>query len=85
MPPLEADVIAEATLDADSIFAGVSRFAQDHASHYQNYPCVLVRLSRVKRDVLEDLLRMSQRYVSSKAGKRRPASRKSKRSRSHTQ
>ncbi len=29
---LEADVIAEAHLDAESIFAGVSRFAQDHAS-----------------------------------------------------
>jgi transketolase len=26
---LEADVIAEAHLDADSIFAGVQRFAQD--------------------------------------------------------
>jgi transketolase len=29
---LEADVIAEAHLDADSIFNGVSRFAQDHGS-----------------------------------------------------
>ena len=29
---LEADVIAEAHLDADSIFAGVSRFAQDHGA-----------------------------------------------------
>jgi transketolase len=29
---LEADVIAEAHLDVESIFAGVSRFAQDHAA-----------------------------------------------------
>ena len=29
---LEADVIAEAHLDADSIFGGVSRFAQDHGA-----------------------------------------------------
>ncbi|HEY2382113.1 MAG TPA: hypothetical protein VGK48_13120 [Terriglobia bacterium] len=29
---LEADVIAEAHLDAESIFAGVQRFAQDHTS-----------------------------------------------------
>jgi hypothetical protein len=41
------------------------------AAHYENYPCVLVRLSRVRRDVLEDLLRMSHRYVSSRPRKRR--------------
>ena len=43
------------------------------AEHYQNYACVLVRLSRVNRDVLEDLLRMSHRYVSSKSPQRRRA------------
>ena len=37
------------------------------ASHYENYPCVLVRLSRVKREVLEDLLRMSHTFVSTQA------------------
>ena len=42
---LEADVIAEAHLDADSIFAGVSRFAQEHGS----------RLKRQRGDI-ESLL-----------------------------
>jgi hypothetical protein len=44
------------------------------ASHYENYPCVLVRLSRVKRDALDDLLRMAHRFVTATApAKRRPA------------
>ena len=29
---LEPDVIAEAHLDVESIFAGISRFAQDHGA-----------------------------------------------------
>ena len=41
------------------------------ASHYENYPCVLVRLSRVNRDILADLLRMSHRYVSARPKTRR--------------
>jgi len=32
--------------------------------HYVNYPSVLVRLSRVDRDALQDLLRMAWQYVS---------------------
>ena len=40
------------------------------ASHYENYPCVLVRLSRLHRDALEDLLRMSHRFVSARKPKR---------------
>ena len=40
------------------------------ASHYENYPCVLVRLSRIRRDVLEDLLRMAHRFVSARHPKR---------------
>jgi hypothetical protein len=31
--------------------------------HYENYPSVLVRLSRVKPDVLKELLGMAYRYV----------------------
>jgi hypothetical protein len=31
--------------------------------HYVNYPCVLVRLSRVHRDALRDLLLMAWRFV----------------------
>ena len=40
------------------------------AAHYENYPCVLVRLSRVNRDAIEDLLRMAHRFVSAQPGKR---------------
>jgi hypothetical protein len=32
--------------------------------HYVNYPCVLVRLSRIHRDALRDLLSMGWRFVS---------------------
>ena len=31
--------------------------------HYVNYPCVLVRLRRVHRDALRDLLRMGWEFV----------------------
>jgi hypothetical protein len=34
------------------------------AAHYENYPCVLVRLARLNRDALEDLVRMAYRYSS---------------------
>jgi hypothetical protein len=40
------------------------------AAHYENYSCVLVRLSRIRRDALEDLLRMAHRYVSTRHPKR---------------
>ena len=32
--------------------------------HYRNYPCVLVRLSRVSRDAIQDLLAGAWRMVS---------------------
>ena len=32
--------------------------------HYVNYPCVLVRLSRIHPDALRDLLRMSHGFIS---------------------
>ena len=54
------------------------------AAHYENYPCVLVRLPKVRRDVLEDLLRMSHQFVAAKRRRRRAASapgRKRRRSR----
>ena len=35
--------------------------------HYVNYPTVLVRLSQVHRDSLQDLLGMAWRFVSAKA------------------
>ena len=46
--------------------------------HYVNYPCVLVRLSRVHPDALRDLVAGAHRYVSAKTKKastrrRRPA------------
>jgi hypothetical protein len=39
--------------------------------HYLNYPCVLVRLSRVRQDALRDLVIGAHRYVSAKARKKR--------------
>jgi len=32
--------------------------------HYVGYSCVLVRLGKIRRDALEDLLRMAWRFVS---------------------
>ena len=45
--------------------------------HYVDYPCVLVRLNRVHRDAMRDLLLMAWRFVSA-SGKRRAAGRKRK-------
>jgi hypothetical protein len=39
--------------------------------HYVNYPTVLVRLSRIDRDSLRDLLNMAWRFVNSKATTKR--------------
>jgi hypothetical protein len=38
--------------------------------HYVNYPCVLVRLSRVGADALHDLVTGAHRFVSAKARKK---------------
>ena len=35
--------------------------------HYLNYPCVLVRLSRIHKDALRDLIVGAHRHVSAKA------------------
>jgi hypothetical protein len=43
--------------------------------HYVDYPCVVVRLNRVHRDALRDLLGMAWRFVSA-SGTRTPAPRK---------
>jgi hypothetical protein len=42
--------------------------------HYLNYPVVLVRLRRVHRDALRDLLRMAWEFVGTRAASRRTAS-----------
>ena len=39
--------------------------------HYEPYPCVVVRLSRVPKDALKDLLWMALRFVSAKQRKAR--------------
>jgi hypothetical protein len=39
--------------------------------HYLNYPCVLVRLSRVRGDALRDLLAGAHRFVTAKARKKK--------------
>jgi len=52
------------------------------AEHYENYACVLVRLSRLDRALLGDLLRMSHRFVVEKyKGKKPPKPRASTRKR----
>ena len=40
--------------------------------YYRSYPLVLVRLSRLERDALRDLLSVSWRLTLPKARKRRP-------------
>jgi hypothetical protein len=44
--------------------------------HYEPHPIVLVRLARVTRDALEDLLRGAHRVVSSKPPARRRATKR---------
>jgi len=39
--------------------------------HYVNYPSVLVRMSRIRRDALQDLLRMSWKFVTATAAPKR--------------
>ncbi len=51
--------------------------------HYVNYPCVLVRLSRVAADALRDLIAGAHRFVSAKrvrksAGRGRRVARRSR-------
>jgi hypothetical protein len=48
------------------------------AAHYANYSCVLVRLSKIRRDVLEDLLRMSHQFVAAKRPRKRAARRRTR-------
>jgi hypothetical protein len=45
--------------------------------HYLNYPCVLVRLSRVPLDALRDLVAGAHRFVSAKARRKRVSRRSS--------
>jgi hypothetical protein len=40
--------------------------------HYVNYPCVLVRLSRIHPDALRDLLSMAWSFVTAKKPTRKP-------------
>ena len=54
------------------------------AAHYENYPVVLVRFSRITRDVLHDLLRMGHRYVASKPPNRRAKSPRRRKARRRT-
>ncbi|HLK62617.1 MAG TPA: MmcQ/YjbR family DNA-binding protein [Bryobacteraceae bacterium] len=49
--------------------------------HYQGYPCVLVRLSRVHPEALRDLLGGARRFVMAQKAKRGRTPAKSKRKR----
>jgi hypothetical protein len=42
-------------------------------AHYENYPAVLVRLSRIRPDALEDLLTGAWRFVREKVARRAAA------------
>jgi len=39
--------------------------------HYEDYACVLVRVKKIHRDAMRDLLSMSWQFVNSKAKKKR--------------
>ena len=41
--------------------------------HYEEYPCVLVRLSKIQPDALRDLLRMGWEFARSRAKHKPPA------------
>ena len=49
--------------------------------HYEDYPCVLVRLSRVHPDALRDLLRMGWEFTNARTARKRtrPAARRTTR------
>ena len=49
--------------------------------HYENYPCVLVRLSRVHAGALRDLVTGAHRFVSAGMGKRPTKRRRQERAR----
>lgn len=42
--------------------------------HYVDYPCVVVRLSRISPEALDDLIRVAHRFVSATAPAKRRAS-----------
>jgi hypothetical protein len=44
--------------------------------HYVGYPCVLVRLSRVRADALKDLITGAHRYVAAQQPLRKPRPRR---------
>jgi hypothetical protein len=44
--------------------------------HYQNYPCVLVRLSKIQPDALRDLMRMGWEFARSQAKRKSPPKKK---------
>src|SRR5216684_3910780 len=47
--------------------------------HYLNYPCVLVRLSRVRADALRDLITGAHRFVSAKVRRKSAGHRRHRR------
>ena len=51
--------------------------------HYEPYACVVVRLSRVHKDALKDLLWMGLRFVSAKRRKARPSKSRPRRTGNH--
>lgn len=70
-------------IDFDQLEALITLAPDMHylTDHYVNYPCVLVRLSRMNRDILRDLLHAAWKFMSATAPRKRlPISRVKKRS-----
>jgi hypothetical protein len=77
-----AGIAVNRQAEPDSLMVYVSDFEEREAlleegpdiyyvkPHYESYPVVLVRLPRVSRDALEDLVRSAHRIVSSKPPRR---------------
>ena len=51
--------------------------------HYEGYPCVLVRLSKIQPDALRDLLRMGWEFAGSRAKRKSRARPATSRARTH--
>jgi hypothetical protein len=72
---VEAGSLAVATaFDQRAELIGADPDVYYLTDHYVDHPIVLVRLARIHRDALPDLLKMAWRFASKKAKRRRPRS-----------
>jgi len=64
-------IVVRVTFDQRDELIGEAPDVYYVTDHYVNYPSVLVRLSRIDRDALRGLLRMSWDYVTSQATRKK--------------